>query len=42
MESVFSDHGIEIVVGLIISVLVVLFSRVIYFGLIKKNRKDSN
>ncbi len=41
MESIFRDYGIEIVVGIIVSVLAVLFSRVIYFGLIKNNNKDS-
>ncbi len=41
MENIFSNYGIEIVVGMIISVLAVLFSRIIYFGYIKKNHKDS-
>ena len=41
MEYLFSNYGIEIVVGMIISVLSFLLSRVIYFGIINKNRKDS-
>ena len=40
MENIFSNYGIEIVVGMIISVLVFIFSRIIYFGYIKKNHKD--
>ena len=41
MENIFSNYGIEIVVGMIISVLLFLFIRVIYFSYIKKNHKDS-
>tara|TARA_B100001175_G_scaffold281227_1_gene259463 strand:- start:403 stop:516 length:114 start_codon:yes stop_codon:yes gene_type:complete len=37
MENIFSKYGIEIVVGMIIAVLVFIFFRVIYFGLIKKD-----
>ena len=37
MENIFSKYGIEIVVGMIIAVLVYIFFRVIYFGLIKKD-----
>ena len=37
MENIFSNYGIEIVVGMIIAVLVFIFFRVIYFGLIKKD-----
>ncbi len=36
MESIFSNYGIEIVVGMIISVLLFIFFRVIYFSYIKK------
>ncbi len=41
MENIFSNYGIEIVVGMIISVLLFLFARVIYFSYIKKNNNDS-
>ena len=33
---IFSNYGIEIVVGMIVSVLVFIFLRVLYFGCIKK------
>ena len=36
MEYIFSNYGIEIVVGMIISVLLFLFLRGLYFGCIKK------
>jgi hypothetical protein len=36
MESVFSNYGIEIVVGMIFTVLAFLLFRVIYYGCIKK------
>ena len=36
MEYIFSNYGIEIVVGMIVSVLVFIFLRVLYFGCIKK------
>jgi len=36
MENIFSNYGIEIVVGMIISVLLFIFFRVIYFSYIKK------
>jgi len=36
MEYIFSNYGFEIVVGMIISVLVFLFVRVLYYGYIKK------
>jgi len=39
MEHFFSNYGIEIVVGMIISVLVFIFSRVLYFGYLKKDIK---
>jgi len=40
MEYIFSNYGIEIVVGMIISVLVVIFLRVLYFGYIKKESEN--
>ena len=40
MEYIFSNYGIEIVVGMIISVLVFIFLRVLYFGYIKKESKN--
>ena len=41
MGNIFSNYGIEIVVGMIISVLVFLFFfRVIYFGYIKKESEN--
>ena len=36
MEYIFSNYGIEIVVGMIVSVLVFIFLRVLYFAYIKK------
>ena len=39
MENIFSNYGIEIVVGMIISVLLFIFFRVIYFSYIKKWKK---
>ena len=36
MENIFSNYGIEIVVGMIITVLATLFLRILYFGYIKK------
>ena len=42
MEYIFSNYGIEIVVGMIISVLVFIFLRVLYFGYIKKESKNQN
>jgi len=36
MESIFSNYGIEIVVGMILTVLAFLLFRVIYYGCIKK------
>jgi hypothetical protein len=36
MEKFLSNNGMYLVVGMIISVLAVIFARVIYFGLIKK------
>jgi len=36
MEYIFSNYGIEIVVGMIFSVLLFIFLRVLYFGYIKK------
>ena len=36
MESIFSNYGIEIVVGMIFTVLAFLLFRVIYYGCIKK------
>ena len=41
MEYIFSNYGIEIVVGMIISVLVFIFLRVLYFGYIKKESKNT-
>ena len=38
MENIFSNYGIEIVVGMIIAVLETLFLQIVYFGYIKKNR----
>ena len=40
MEYIFSNYGIEIVVGMIISVLVFIFLRVLYFGYIKKDMNN--
>ena len=40
MENIFSNYGIEIVVGMILSVLTIIFSRVLYFGYIKKKIDD--
>ena len=40
MEYIFSNYGIEIVVGMIISVLVLIFLRVLYFGYIKKDKTN--
>jgi len=37
MVNIFSNYGIEIVVGMIISVLVFILLRVLYFGYIKKD-----
>ena len=39
MEYFFSNYGLEIVVGMIISVLVFIFLRVLYFGYLKKDMK---
>ena len=36
MENIFSNYGIEIVVGMIITVLATLFLQILYFGYIKK------
>jgi|OM-RGC.v1.039771424 hypothetical protein len=36
MEEFLSNNGMYLVVGMIISVLAVIFARVIYFGFIKK------
>jgi hypothetical protein len=36
MEEFLSNNGVYLVVGMIISVLAVIFARVIYFGFIKK------
>ena len=36
MKKFLINNGIDLVVGMIISVLVVIFERVIYFGLSKK------
>ena len=36
MKEIFSDYGFEIVVGMIFTVLVTLFSRVIYFSYFNK------
>ena len=36
MENIFSNYGIEIVVGMIITVLAALLLRILYFGYIKK------
>ena len=40
MEYIFSNYGIEIVVGMIISVLVFIFLIVLYFGYIKKDKTN--
>ena len=40
MEYIFSNYGIEIVVGMIISVLVFIFLRVLCFGYIKKDKTN--
>jgi hypothetical protein len=36
MEEFLSNNGMCLVVGMIISVLAIIFARVIYFGFIKK------
>ena len=36
MENIFSNYRIEIVVGMIITVLATLLLRILYFGYIKK------
>ncbi len=36
MENIFSNYGIEIVVGMIITVLATLLLQILYFGYIKK------
>tara|TARA_B100001939_G_scaffold233905_1_gene201604 strand:+ start:568 stop:678 length:111 start_codon:yes stop_codon:yes gene_type:complete len=36
MKEFLANNGIEIVVGMILVVLVVIFSRFIYFGFFKK------
>ena len=41
MEYFFSNYGLEIVVGMIISVLVFIFLRVLYFGYLKKDIKNN-
>ena len=38
-SEIFSNHGIEIVVGMIFTVLATLFYRVIYFGYFHKKTK---
>ena len=40
MENVFRNYGFEIVVGMILSVLTIIFSRILYFGYIKKKLDD--
>ena len=42
MESIFSNYGIEIVVGMIFTVLAFLLFRVIYYGCIKKWKSKSS
>ena len=39
MEYIFINYGTEIVVGMIISTLVFIFLRVLYFGFFKKKNK---
>ena len=39
MSEIFSNYGIEIVVGMIFTVLATLFYRVIYFSYFHKKRK---
>ena len=36
MENIFNNYGIEIVVGMIITVLATLLLQILYFGYIKK------
>jgi len=40
MEYIFSNYGFEIVVGMILIVLVGIFTRVLYFSYIKKEEKN--
>ena len=43
MSEIFSNYGIEIVVGMIFAVLATLFYRVIYFSyFIKKTKRMGN
>jgi len=39
MESIFSNYGIEIVLGMIFSVLVFIFLRIIYFSYVNKESR---
>ena len=41
MKEVFSNYGIEIVVGMIFTVLATLFYRVIYFSYFHKKDEES-
>jgi len=38
LEYIFINYGIEIVVGMIISILMFIFIRVFYFGFLKKEK----
>ena len=40
MEYYFSNYGIEIVVGMIFTVLVSIFLRVLYFSYVKKDLEN--
>ena len=39
MEYFFSNYGFEIVLGMIVSVLLFIFSRVLYFSYLRKDIK---
>ena len=40
MEQLLANYGIEIVVGMIVSVLIVIAARIAYFSYSKKNNEN--
>jgi len=40
MEQLFANYGIEIVVGMIASVLIVFAARIVYFSYFKGNKDN--
>lgn len=40
MEQLFANYGIEIVVGMIASVLIVIAARIVYFSYFKENKDN--